>query len=397
MSLANDEIDERLLRLLIQLKPVEPLDPTIAAAERASYLEQVNSLVADATRQTEKHPKEWIDKNINNIHRKVLSPLFSTLLIVLLVIGFLLGGMGTTVHAAQNSLPNQYLFIVKIWSEQVRLSLTDSPEDQLGMVLQFTNRRMSELSEMVAQNDPLSRKWETRFQENLEVALQIAVSMDDPSLQEALAKIRFQAEYQAHAIGVLQKDFPNPSDHLLAQIQARLREQARLAELGESDPQEFRRELRDRDRLHWMASPASTQSERCSQTPTDAPPSNQNNLEPGPISGTVSNRHSQFGQNNPNLTKTRVPPTNSVDDSPNTSSTGSTSTNTAEAPPNRYPTNTPVKNSSATQSNINHPTATPQSPNNQGPGSGGTTATPRLNGEPAGGSATQSPGSKGKP
>lgn len=400
MNPMNDEIDERLQTLLKQLKPAAPLDPATAAAERARFMAQVNHLAKGVSLRPESRLTGWIKKITTPSRRKELSPMFSTLLTIALVIGVLFGGAGTTVYAAQNSLPDYTLYPVKTWSEQVRIRLTNSPEDQLGMVLQFTNRRMLELSEIVSQDDTIPLVWQTRFQQNLEDALQIAAGMDDPSLQQALAQIRSQAENQVQNILTLRREHPGLADQLMDQLQERLREQARLAGLGETDPQGFRQQIHDRDRLHWQTTPFPGSSATRTQTSTCTPAGTQNSFGPGPNAGTTAGTQSQFGPGGSTYNQTPEPSGNGygpglqAGDPTKTPVTGGSGT--VPGPVN--PTATPKASGGGSGSGSGQPTATSQpSSGGQGSGSGQPTATAQQNGQPTGGGATQPPGGNSKP
>ena len=88
------------------------------------------------------------------------------------------------------------------------------------------------------------------MQEELNAALQIAAGMNDPQLVQALAQIRQQAEVQVQIMAGVMNTGSNQGDPVLARIQERLQEQLRLAAVGEADPQGFRLQVRDRDRLN---------------------------------------------------------------------------------------------------------------------------------------------------
>lgn len=397
MRQTDDAIDERLQNRLNQLRPAAPLDPAIAAAERTKFLAQANRLAAGVSRPPENRLREWITKISNPSQRKELSPMFSTVLTILLAVGILFGGAGTTVYAAQNSLPDQTLYPVKTLSEQVRLRLTESPEDQLGAVLQFTNRRMLELSELIAGENGVPLEWQTRFQQNLEDALQIAARLEDASMKQALAQIRYQADNQVRNVIALQQANPGIADPLLIQVQERLQEQARLAAGGENDPQGFREQIRDRDRLHWQATPFPGPS--ATQTPNSTPLATQNSFGPGPNAGPGAGAQSQFGPGGANNTQTPEPASNGYGPGPGPIPTNGSSRSYGPGPQAGDPTRTPLQDGSGAGQGPYSSTSTPQaSGGGAGSGSGQPTVTPQPNDQPgSGGSDPSSGGGNKKP
>ena len=393
MTQITNEMDERLHGLLDRLRTVPALDPHIAAQERAKFLAQVENLHLAVSPKTRERHIEWIDKIKLTFQRKESSPMISTLLSLVLAISFLFGGSGATVFAAQTSQPNQPLYAVKTWSEQVRLGLEYSPQAKLGLILTFTNRRMAEISGLLTAGKTVPAEVIERFQEELNQALQLCGGMEDFQMVKALEQIRRQAETQAQAMSAWTNGGAAQLDPALAQLQDRLREQARLAALGETDPDAFRLQIRDResDRLKTqLHTPQPTQTNAASQTPTVTPAGDNNSYGPGPFVGQPTNAPGgySFGSG----------PT----------PTGSESGGYGPGPQAGTATCTPVSDGTGpgpgpkpTSSGsgdpgpgTQNPPATPEPPGGSGSGS---QATPHGNGNPNTGQPTTSNGNGGMP
>ena len=64
----------------------------------------------------------------------------------LFVIGAMLfGGAGATVYAAQDALPNDALYTLKTATEDLRLAFALDPQSELDLLLNYSDRRMSEV------------------------------------------------------------------------------------------------------------------------------------------------------------------------------------------------------------------------------------------------------------
>jgi hypothetical protein len=184
-------------------------------------------------------------------------------------------GSSLTVYAANNSLPGQPLYALKSWGEDVRLSLTSSPQTRLEITLNYTNRRIDEISRLLQEGKSLPGKVSDRYQGELENALQYAAQMEDEQMQQALSVIKSHAENQGTAMEELIKKFPDHAELVMIHLQERLHEQLRISAMGESDPDTFRVQIRERQqsqgRNHKSGSDdASSSAASSSSTPLPA-------------------------------------------------------------------------------------------------------------------------------
>lgn len=74
------------------------------------------------------------------------APAFATIAIILA----LFGGSLYSVSAAENSLPGDFLYSVKLATEQARLALTSKPQDKVKLKTEFTERRVQEMKQVIA-------------------------------------------------------------------------------------------------------------------------------------------------------------------------------------------------------------------------------------------------------
>lgn len=87
-------------------------------------------------------------------------------LAVLSIIGFIAGGSIASVSAAEQSIPGDFLYPLKIVREQASIMLAKSKTDKLKLKTEFVGRRVEEMKTIAASNSP---KKEERLKESVEV------------------------------------------------------------------------------------------------------------------------------------------------------------------------------------------------------------------------------------
>ena len=87
----------------------------------------------------------WFDTLIFAFQRNRRKYVLNILVVVLIGMTALFGGGAAVVLAAQDSMPDEALYPVKTLSEDARLSFTASDQMQLDLILDYTDRRISEI------------------------------------------------------------------------------------------------------------------------------------------------------------------------------------------------------------------------------------------------------------
>lgn len=172
---------------------------------------------------------------------------------LVVVFSLLFGGAGATVYAAQESMPNDALYGVKLLSEDVRLGFAGSTEEKIDLLVEYTDRRSDEIVAFARQNaeknageltedtmGPLVR----RYQEQVFHALELASQLDDEAMSSALAVIGVHIRKQDRDMDMGRA--MQPEGVVPAEVRARavLQLQIGLSELGITDPVAFRHQLR---------------------------------------------------------------------------------------------------------------------------------------------------------
>ncbi len=242
----KDKMDSKLKIAFDELINIPPRDPQAAARGRANFLKQALVLRQSASRQADQRQNRGSNGIFLLFQRRQRLPGLNALIAVVLAVVVFFGGTGATVYAAQDSLPDQALYPVKTWSEDVTLSLTGSPQMRLNHALDFSDRRVVEMGELLAARKPIPEGVKTRLQSELDLALELVAGMDNSQALQQLEQVRQRAEAQYQKMAMLMAGAPESAEPLLLSSRARLQEQTRLATLGETDLQGFRMQIRQR-------------------------------------------------------------------------------------------------------------------------------------------------------
>jgi hypothetical protein len=246
MTRTDKEFDDYGKRILTPLRPAPSMKPHMAAETRKQYLLQVESLRQGILSQPNKEAKERLTRQIKRFGLFQRMPVMKTVAALLLVVIIVLAGGSISVYAAQSSLPGEPLYSIKSLSEDVRLSLTFSPKAKLYLTLDYTNRRMDEISGLLAGGKTLNDHASARYQQELDSALQYAAQLDDSQIGNALGQIKTHAENQGMTMEDLINKLPPQAEPAVVHLQARLAEQVKLSQFGEVDPQAFRVQIHER-------------------------------------------------------------------------------------------------------------------------------------------------------
>ncbi|MFH2040173.1 MAG: DUF5667 domain-containing protein [Chloroflexota bacterium] len=227
---------------LENLKQIPERNPQVVASGKADFLRQAAALKAN------QHQDGWIKNIFPFISINADFPKLRPIVAVLLVIVILFGGSAATVYAAQGSLPDQPLYKVKTWSEDLLLAVTRSPQNQLDHNLNFADRRILEIAGLLAADTPIPQQVHIRLQAELDQALELAAGMDDLQMIMELERIGVRAEVQLQMMSMLMAGDTNSPDPVMAMVRSSLQQQLKLTAQGMSDTQGFRQQFQNQDR-----------------------------------------------------------------------------------------------------------------------------------------------------
>jgi hypothetical protein len=226
----HSEIERRLE----ELKDVPVRDPRQSARGRAIFLSEAAKYGEAVSPGTNVRQKGWTFL-INRKEKFAMNALISLALATALI----LGG-GATAVAAQDDLPNQPLYQVKLMTENAALAMTGDPQLQANMLMNMAQTRVEEMAALAEEGVTPPDQVRVRLQEQLQQTLKLAADMDDATLTQTLLQLRDRLHTQDRILQQLQTHVDAETDPLLTQTRQMLQDCLRLVDDGLADPQGFR-------------------------------------------------------------------------------------------------------------------------------------------------------------
>ncbi len=243
MIFHNDELDDELKNKLTLLSNTPPRSPQNAARGREVYMNKTKEFQPRNTAYlaTQQSRKGFIQ----TLFGKRLS--FAPFAIALVIaIGLIFGGWGT-VYAAQDSLPNDFLYPVKLVSENVRIVFTSDTASKVALLTIYSNRRVDEATTLATQGKLVPEELPTLMNEQFDELFALTASMDTPSMQEALKGIQIHLRDQDQDMTNAMRGLPEGVDPQLTRLLAMIKERQQLTQMGLGEPntlqQQFRHQL----------------------------------------------------------------------------------------------------------------------------------------------------------
>jgi hypothetical protein len=184
--------------------------------------------------------------------------------LLLVVLGTAALGSGV-VWAAQDSLPGDLLYPVKLVTEDLRLALASAPANQVDLALQLVEERVGEVQALAAAGRPIPDGTVARMEGHIERALTQAAWAPDEETAGLLTQITARTRAQQQRLEQAQATAPQQTQARLERAVTACRGGAEAAENGLSDPQTFRWRYR---RQHGASEPT-REPEQMTATPVD--------------------------------------------------------------------------------------------------------------------------------
>lgn len=226
MKNLNDP-EARIQERLEEIKAVPPRNPQAAARARARFLAQA-SAASEARRRS-----GW---GFLFGQRKFA---LNAIVALVMVIGLFVGG-GTTVRAAQDDLPNEPLYGVKTWSEDLSLKLTLSPEAKAERLMELTQTRVQEITRMVEAGQTPPEQVQLRLEQHLEQAFQLSTTMEDADLDKTLLQLHDELQQQERDLQLLQNHAAQNAQPVLERTHLMLETHLQVVDSGLRDREAFR-------------------------------------------------------------------------------------------------------------------------------------------------------------
>ena len=248
----KNEIDPNLLKKLSKLKTSPARNIKLASDGRSAFLKEAADLLGGVTPPQEQRHNRWI-QNLQSIfvsHRKENSPMISVFASIIIALSLIFGSGAATVAAAQSSQPNQFLYNVKLLSEDTLLNLTSNPESQFNLALDYVSRRAGEIQTMINAGQVPSEQVQVLYQNQIEQATRLAVSLPEDKAIQALEQIQTRLETQLQEFTQNRTNASPEAIAAMTQTQLMLQERVQLLETGQINLAQLRNQIRLQEQLN---------------------------------------------------------------------------------------------------------------------------------------------------
>lgn len=169
----------------------------------------------------------------------------STIITILLATSLLFGAGGVTVAAAQNSMPQDTLYGLKVWSEDARLNIITDPLTDFALSLEFMGRRAVEIQAILDAGEMPSAELLESYQNRIEQTLQLALNMPEDQVKQSLELVRSRLIIQQQNLQQLQTAGLSDTLQLRTQIVEMLQTRIAWSEEGISEPDALKVKLQN--------------------------------------------------------------------------------------------------------------------------------------------------------
>jgi hypothetical protein len=224
--------ESEITEWLEAIRPVQPRNTQAAQRNRARFLSQ-----AVSASELHRHKGWKFIFRKEQFAMKVLMSFF--------VIASLLFGGGATVSAAQNDLPDEPLYGLKLWSEDFGLQFQNNSEERVERLLDLARVRVQEMTQLNDDGRAVPDPVRLRFEQHIQQALEICSTMDDPAMDRTLLQLRDQLRERDQDMERLQLRVHQGSEPVLEQTREMLRRRLQLVDEGLRDHEMFRAAARN--------------------------------------------------------------------------------------------------------------------------------------------------------
>lgn len=287
-----NNLEQDLQRRFESLKDIPDRDENRASMGRAMFLTQAHQIRAENTKKqavsggfifrlNNKLSRKLFDLEKLNFTRKERYKMLATVASLILTLTILFGGAGATVYAAQDSLPNEALYSLKVAAEDLRMELTRDPQAQFQLSLDLGVERVREMVMLNSEGKPIPEGTALRYENHLNYAFQLAAQFDDPAMVQAAQQIRAMLQEQERIMTQAMTNAPEFVDPQFNRIREMVQERVRLMDCDLDDPLALRQMLQQQFR------------EQLGQPET--PPAGDGGYGPGPVNGTPYQNNNEVG------------------------------------------------------------------------------------------------------
>ena len=160
-------------------------------------------------------------------------------LVSILVALALVAGGGATVAAAQDDLPTEPLYQVKLFTEDVRLMLNADPQTEIDMLMEMSQERTREMITLSEAGITPPNQVALRLEQHIRQAMEVTSRLEGQAMKGALSGIQTSLQTQEQMMLQAQNQAAGEEPTLMTQTQAMLQIRLRQVDDGLADPAGF--------------------------------------------------------------------------------------------------------------------------------------------------------------
>jgi hypothetical protein len=291
-SLPESNVEQRIE----ELKDVPARNSLRASSGRARFLSEAAGYRQAVSPRTQMRQSGWISQ----IRKEKLA---MNVLVSLILAASLLLGSSATVAAAQDELPNQPLYQLKLWTEDATLALAGTPQEQANQLIDMAQTRVEEMAALAEQGITPPDQVRDRLETHLQQTLMLATHMDETTREQTLLQLRDHLQTQDRILAQLQTHVNAQTEPLLTRTRDMLQTHLRQVDTDLANLQGSRYMLENQMQYgqdeaatpepNRQGEPGFHQNDQGGQQPADPGSGNRNGND-------VSGKETQSGQNSNN-------------------------------------------------------------------------------------------------
>jgi hypothetical protein len=191
-------------------KPIAMPSADELATDRQAFLAELDALSAEAVSPTPlARLTEWTKQSRFAAIWATLSGRGENQMVTLLAraalaVFLFVSAAGVTTVAADNSIPGDTLYPVKLQMEEARLGLTGDSAEKAVLHMRMVAERVAEMEKLAAQGEPIDEAVVNQLQLNLDNALAFAAAAPEAEMSGVLLQIQSMTQSQTNALKQLQ-------------------------------------------------------------------------------------------------------------------------------------------------------------------------------------------------
>jgi hypothetical protein len=248
MVFYKDELDEVLQDKLSLIESTPPRNPIKAKHGREVYMSQVTEL--------QERKASILAAPLPQLHRKLTFGRRLSLASLTVALSFalilLFGGAWGVAYAAQDSMPNNFLYPAKLAGENLRLKLTINEETKIALLTTYIERRTDEATYLVTLGKPIPEGVTTRMELQLDELLTQAATLEDTAMSRALRGIQIHLRDQDQDMTMAMNGLPEGVNPQLTRLQGVVRSGQIAVLMGLEEPDAFRNQFRHQNQHEFQ-------------------------------------------------------------------------------------------------------------------------------------------------